>query len=256
MSSVTMGVSSPARSTSCLQHHMVLKLATSSPHYPRGHGFVEQQVQTIKKLLSKHFQDGSDPFLALLQLRTTPIDSRTPSPSELLQKRKLHTTLPVNMRPPPNSEAIRASLQAMQRFSHHDAHAKEMIHLIPRQPVWVQYPHTRMWYEGAIVSKAETPRSYIVQINSGIVRRNRIHLKERRLPTGKDQKGVRLQVKPKEVPKVPVIQESVNKPSVVKVSLVKSQNESIKESDKMEEKFEGLCQKESKKRKRKVKMRK
>ena len=232
MSSVTMGVSSLARSTSCLQHHMVFKLTTSS-HYPRGHGFVEQQVQTIKKLLTKCIQDGSDPFLALLQLRTTPIDSRTPSPSELLQNRKLCTTLPVNIRPPPNSEAIRASLQSMQRFSHHDAHAKEMIGLIPRQPVWVQDPHTRTWYEGAIVSKADTPRSYIVQTKSGIVRRNRIHLKDRRIPTVKDEKVVRLHVKQKVVLNVPVIQESVYRPSVVKVPLVKSQNESIKESDKM-----------------------
>ena len=109
----------------------------------------------------------------------------------------------------------------MQRFSHHDVHAKEMIDLIPRQPVWVQDPHTRTWYEGAIVSKAETPRSYIVQVKSGIVRRNRIHLKERRIPAVKDQKVVRLQVKPMEVPKVPVIQESVNRPSVVKVPFVK-----------------------------------
>ena len=116
-------------------------------------------------------------------------------------------------------------------------HAKEMIDLIPRQPVWVQDPHTKTWYEGAIVSQAETPRSYIVQTKSGIVRRNGIHLKERRLPTGKDQKVVRLQVKQKEVPKVPVIQESVYRPSVVKVPLVKSQNESIKESDKMEGKI-------------------
>ena len=59
-----------------------------------------------------------------------------------------------------------------------------MIDLIPRQPVWVQDPHTKTWYEGAIVSKAETPRSYMVHTKSGVVRRNRIHLKER-IPTGK-----------------------------------------------------------------------
>ena len=108
----------------------------------------------------------------------------------------------------------------MQRFSHHDAHAKEMTDLIPRQPVWVQDPHTRTWYEGTIVSKAETPRSYIVQTKSGIVRRNRIHLKERMLPTVKEQKVIGLQVKPKEVPKVPGIQESLSRPSIVKVPLV------------------------------------
>ena len=98
----------------------------------------------------------------------------------------------------------------------------------------MQDPHTRTWYKGAIVSKAETPSSYIVQTKSGIVRRNRVHLKERRMPTVKYQKVVRLQVKQKEVPRVPVIQESVNNPGVVKVPLVKSQNESIKENDKME----------------------
>ena len=78
--------------------------------------------------------------------------------------------------------------QSMQRFCHHDAHAKEMIDFIPRQLVWVQDPHTSTWYEGTIVPKAETPRSYMVQTKSGILRRNRIHLKERRLPTVTDQK--------------------------------------------------------------------
>ena len=145
----------------------------------------------------------------------------------------------MNIRPPPNSEAIKASLKAIQRFSHHDAHAREMIDLIPKQHVWVQDPHIITWYEGTIVSKAETPRSYMMQTKSGIVRRNRIHLKERRLPTVKDQKVIRLQVKPNEVPKVPVIQESVIRLIIVKIPLVKSEDISItnKESEKMEGKI-------------------
>ena len=55
----------------------------------------------------------------------------------------------------------------------------------------------------------------------------------------KDQKVIRLQVKPKEVPKVPVIQESVNRPSIVKVPLVKSEYKSVtnKESEKVEGKI-------------------
>ena len=67
---------------------------------------------------------------------------------------------------------------------------------------------------------------------------------------------IRLQVKPKEVPKVPVIQECVSRSSIVRVPLVKSENESIKESEKMVRKSQGLCQKDSKKRKRRVKVRK
>ena len=44
---------------------------------------------------------------------------------------------------------------------------------------------------------------------------------------------MRLQVKSKEVPKVPVRQESVSKTSILNVPLVKSENDSIKESEKM-----------------------
>ena len=69
--------------------------------------------------------------------------------------------------------------------------------------------------------------------NQVVVRRKRIQLKEM-IPTGK---VVRLQVKQKEVSKVPVIQESIYRPSVVKVPLLKSQNESIKESDTLEGKI-------------------
>ena len=100
------------------------RLTTSSPYYPKGHGFIERQVQTIKNLLRKCAKDGSDPYLALLQLRSTPLDIRTPSPGELLQNRQLRTTLPVIMRPPANSEAVRAALQSRQVYTNHDAHAK------------------------------------------------------------------------------------------------------------------------------------
>ena len=52
------------------------KLTTSSPCYPKGHGFIERQVQTIKNLLNKYDCEGIDHFLSLLHLKATPIDSR------------------------------------------------------------------------------------------------------------------------------------------------------------------------------------
>ena len=42
------------------------KLTTSSPYYPKGHGFIYRQTQTIKCLLSKCAKDGSDPLLLAL----------------------------------------------------------------------------------------------------------------------------------------------------------------------------------------------
>ena len=143
------------------------RLTTSSPYYPKGHGCIERQVQTIKNLQSKCAKDCSDAYLALLQLRSTPLDSRTPSPGELLQNRKLRTTLPVIIRPPPNSDAVRAALQSRQVYTNHDAHAKELSKLLPTQPVLVQNTLTKKWERGVIKSQAETPRSYIMLTPQG-----------------------------------------------------------------------------------------
>ena len=109
------------------------RLTTTSPYYPKGHGYIERQVQTIKNLLSKCAKDGSDPHLVLLLLRSTPLDSRTPSPGELLQNRQLRTNLPVIIRTPANSEAVRAALQSKQVYTNHDAQAKDLSKLLTTQ---------------------------------------------------------------------------------------------------------------------------
>ncbi|XP_029657086.1 uncharacterized protein K02A2.6-like [Octopus sinensis] len=43
-------------------------ITTSSPHYPKGHGFIERQVQTVKRTLVKCRETKEDPHLALLSL--------------------------------------------------------------------------------------------------------------------------------------------------------------------------------------------
>ena len=157
------------------------KLTTSSPYHPKGQGLIERQVQTIKNLLNKCDGDGTDQYLALLQLRTT-INSRLPSPGELLQSRQLKTTLPAIIRPPANNESIRASLQSRQSYTNHDAHAKELLQLLAKQLVWVQNTLTKQWYKAVSKSKAETPRSYVVSTPDGHKGGNRMHLKDAGIP--------------------------------------------------------------------------
>ena len=197
------------------------KLTTSSPYYPKGDGFTERQVQTIKNLLNKCDKDGSDPYLALLQLKSTPLDSKTPSPAELLHNRKLRTTLPGIIKPSANSEEMRASLQATQVVTHHDAHAKGLPQLLPKEPVWVQNTLTKRWERGVIKSQAEIPRSYIVQTPHGEKKRNRSHLREASIPSLKPKVQVVERVWPhyiliaqKQQDKLPSLVKSVPTPSV------------------------------------------
>ncbi|XP_029636815.1 uncharacterized protein LOC115212115 [Octopus sinensis] len=68
-------------------------ITTSSPRYPKGHGFIERQVQTVKRTLVKCQETKEDPHLALLSLRVTPLRADMKSPAELLNGRKYKTTL-------------------------------------------------------------------------------------------------------------------------------------------------------------------
>ena len=61
---------------------------TSSPHYPQGNGEAERAVQTIKNL----FKKTSDPYIALLNYRSTPFQHGK-SPAELFLNRKLRTRI-------------------------------------------------------------------------------------------------------------------------------------------------------------------
>ena len=72
---------------------MTFRHVTSSPRYPGSNGFIERQIQTVKHVMKKARQNGQDLDLTLLCLRTTPIDSKLPSPTELLNDRKAQLTL-------------------------------------------------------------------------------------------------------------------------------------------------------------------
>ena len=65
------------------------KHVTSSPHFPSSKGFIESQVKTTKKTLKKAKATNNDPYLALMCLRSTPINGKLPPPAELLLGRPI-----------------------------------------------------------------------------------------------------------------------------------------------------------------------
>ena len=161
------------------------KIVRSSPHYPRGHGFVERQVQTVKKTILKCGETGEDIDLALLALRTTPLSSNVASPADLLNGRIFKSTLPGKIYPSRNQVDFRNWLKERQvKQSHYyNRHAKELPELHIDQAIHVQDPVRKTWNPAKVISQGDTPRSYIVETESGAqLRRNRIHLRPTRSP--------------------------------------------------------------------------
>ena len=151
---------------------------TSSPHYPASNGQAERAVQTIKHLLRK----ADYPFLAILSYRATPLPWCAKSPAELLMCRKLCTTLPQT------SESLVPQWPHLQEYRERKKHLKEkqkadydrrhrVLDLPPIPEETDVYVTTNgNCTKGRTVTRADTPRSYIVSTPSGDIRSNRSYL--------------------------------------------------------------------------------
>ena len=139
------------------------KHITSSPHYLRSNGFIESKVKTIKMTMKKAKATNTDPLMALLCLRATPIDNKLPSPAELLLGRPIQDNLP---RKTPTSIA--------------NEETEPLPALNSGQKISIQDPATQRWEPAEIKEKIQgVPRSYVVTKEGGReVRRNRIQIRE------------------------------------------------------------------------------
>ncbi|UYV75445.1 K02A2.6-like [Cordylochernes scorpioides] len=155
---------------------------TSSPRYPQSNGFIEYFVKIVKERIGK----SKDPYLALLAYRATPLANGF-SPAELSMGRRIRTTIPTptKQHQPPNLKNLK-NQEAIQRekqkyFFGRAKGVRELPPLDVNDRVWL----TDLKTSGVIISKADTPRSYMVDTPRGRVRRNRFHL----LPTGQRSPG-------------------------------------------------------------------
>lgn len=169
-----------------LQEYDITKV-TSSPYYPKSNGMVERAIQTVKSLLLKTKKANEDPHLALLEYNNTP-KATLPAPAILLMGRRLRTTIPTpkrTLKPIFSMKGTIKSLQDMQdrQKKYADRRAKPMKPLEGGQEVLIE-KSTRNWIPGCVVNKDKAPNSYQVQTEQGtILRRNRIHLKPRDIPS-------------------------------------------------------------------------
>ena len=87
-----------------------IKITHSSSRYPQSNGFNESMVKITKQILQRCKQTSSDPHMAMLLYRSTPLQSGTASPAELLSQRRYQTTLPNKNREPVRSRETKANV--------------------------------------------------------------------------------------------------------------------------------------------------
>ena len=69
---------------------------TSSPRYAQSNGKAENAVKTAKRLMTKAYESGTDPFIALLDWTNCPFGDLGVSPVQLLMGRRTRSQLPCN----------------------------------------------------------------------------------------------------------------------------------------------------------------
>jgi hypothetical protein len=107
---------------------------TSSPHYARSNGFIERHVRHVKPIIRKGLKQGDDIQRALLNLRATPVDTRLPSPGEMLFGRPMTTLLPSHGLPGPEDQRQHMVSNQTYMKEHHDqSSGPELLPLYPGQ---------------------------------------------------------------------------------------------------------------------------
>ena len=163
----------------CAERHITH--VTSSPNYPQSNGEAERAVQTVKRLWAK----TSDKYMALLDYRSTPMESCGLSPAQLSMGRRPRNKIPIatellNPKQIDLKEVRKALDQSKKSQKHYyDAkHPRDLPPLKAGDPVRMSpFPGTKNWVPATIVRHHEEPRSYVVDREGRKYRRNRQHLR-------------------------------------------------------------------------------
>ena len=161
---------------------------TSSPHYPQSNGKIENAVKTAKKLLTKEKASGQDPYLAILDWRNTPSPSIGSSPVQRLFGRRTKTLLPTagTLLQPKIMEGTEDKLKERKtkQALFYNKGTKELPELQPGDTVRMKplpSDKEKLWRKGSVV-KQVAPRSYEVDLQGTMFRRNIRHLVKTKEP--------------------------------------------------------------------------
>ena len=201
------------------------KLIARSPYYARDTGKAEAAVKEAKKILKK-----SDLLTGLLDHRNTPPQGMTYSPAQRFLCRRTKSNLLISeslltQSVPPVTVVCDEHLgRRAKAKAHYDKTAcRDLSPLAPGQFVYTRpNDHHRgdQWRHGEVLGEV-TPRSYVVQTQDGLVRRNRIHLRP---------SGPQVPCHPQLLPEQPVIDNSGDVRKSAETIVPNSNSESLHEN--------------------------
>ena len=162
------------------------KHITSSPKHSQSNGKAESAVKIAKRLIKKEKSDRRDVYMSLLEWRNTP-DIDGFSPAQKLMSRRTRTTMPtaqVQLKPLIVREVPELIKHRRQKAKlHYDKSAKPLPELEIGDSVVLQPLQAKAkWDSGSCVGKAG-PRSYIIETDKGLYRRNRKFVRKICTPT-------------------------------------------------------------------------
>ena len=149
----------------------------SDPYCPQGNGAAERAVQTAKRIMAQ-----SDPYLALMAYRTTPLEVTGHTPAQLIMGRQIRSRLPATKahlapRWPDMASVARRACAAKHRSTENfnrQHGARSLPALAPGDVVLSRLPGERQWTDRQRLVGRAGDRSYYV--------RNRRHLQHVDLP--------------------------------------------------------------------------
>lgn len=167
----------PFGSFSCREfaHGNDIKIVTSSPNYAQSNGMAERAVQICKNILKKCSSE-IEISKALLAYRSTPTKYMKYSPAQLLQNRNNRTNIPMHINKSKPSLCVDVDKQ-------HETKAKSYFDKSARQrsPFNVDekviFINNNKWQIGTVIKNCEQPRSYEIESDGRIYRRNSKHIR-------------------------------------------------------------------------------
>ena len=176
-----------------------IKHTRSSPHHYQSNCKAESAVRIIKSILRKTENSALNPNEALLDQHNTPTVDMTTSPAQRFLHRRLKYEIPmkVTLLSPEISETVLEEKAKKKTKSqmYYNRTAKDLSDLQPGDTVAIKpegLTKGQQWRKG-FIAQNNPFRSYDVEVDGKLLRRNRVHLK----PAGKPPNLEKTQSAPK-----------------------------------------------------------